>query len=164
MRRSSFFLPIIALLIVGAGCALSSADTKRQVTELPNTAPADSVAQTSEESAKKLVVADVQVESTGDVTVEPVVPPVIRNINLKDGEFFFDPKSISVKKNETFTITFADVSGHHTFNIDELNLHADISAGKVITVTAPANPGRYSYYCNIGPHRTLGMEGVLVVE
>lgn len=94
----------------------------------------------------------------------PLAPVTLRNINLKDGEFFFDPKSISVKKGETFTITFAGVSGNHTFNIDELDLHAEISSGKVLTITAPASPGRYSYYCNIGPHRTLGMEGVLVVE
>jgi plastocyanin len=162
MRISRLFLPLLALLIIGSGCALSSADTKREVALVPVE---------EEQKAAELKTADVEVQVedarpvmvSAEVGVE--VSPVVRNILLKDGDFYFDPTVMEAERGEVFTVTFSDShTGKHTFNIDELDIHEEIVPGKTITITAPALPGRYAYYCNVGPHRTLGMEGILIVE
>ena len=40
-----------------------------------------------------------------------------------------------------------------------------ITAGETLTMEfrAPARPGRFAFYCGIGNHRELGMEGYLTV-
>lgn len=89
-------------------------------------------------------------------------PP--RVIEMKAGNFYFEPKIVEASRGEALTFSFASSSGAHTFVMDELDIKQDLSLAATFTVVAPTTPGRYPYYCDIGPHRTLGMEGVLIVE
>ena len=53
----------------------------------------------------------------------------------------------------------------HSFDSDELNLHAkmDANGSSVITFTA-TDPGTYEVYCGVPGHREAGMVSTLVVE
>ena len=52
----------------------------------------------------------------------------------------------------------------HQFDIDELDVHAPVSAGKqAIALFTPARPGTYSFYCSVPGHREAGMVGTLIV-
>ncbi len=87
-----------------------------------------------------------------------------QEIQMEAGNFFFTPSLIVVKTGQQVQITFTTSSSDHLFVIDELDLSFSIANGSTLAFTAPSTPGRYLYYCDVGPHRTLGMEGVLIVE
>jgi plastocyanin len=52
----------------------------------------------------------------------------------------------------------------HTFTIDALGIDLRSPVGRVRTATFEARPGRYSFYCAIPGHATLGMRGTLTVR
>jgi plastocyanin len=52
----------------------------------------------------------------------------------------------------------------HTFTIDALGVDIRSPVGRLRTATFEARPGRYSYYCAIPGHATLGMRGTLTVR
>jgi plastocyanin len=91
--------------------------------------------------------------ASGDQTVE-----------MEIGNYFFTPSTITATAGTSVTIHFSDVTGNHVFDIDELNVHQSISAGGSVTFMAPSTPGSYIYYCSVGSHRSMGMEGTLTVE
>ncbi|AKM79538.1 MAG: hypothetical protein UX85_C0010G0017 [Candidatus Beckwithbacteria bacterium GW2011_GWB1_47_15] len=80
---------------------------------------------------------------------------------VKSGSYFFDPFEITAKAG-TVTITNTENQGFHTFVIDELGVKETLAAGT--SFSFEAEPGTYAFYCDVGNHRELGMEGVLTVE
>lgn len=80
--------------------------------------------------------------------------------------FAFSPTTIKVKKGDSVTVTFKNDAGFHDFVIDELNVRTEVlGAGKSQTVTFVADKaGTFAYYCSVGNHRKMGMEGKLIVE
>ena len=79
-------------------------------------------------------------------------------ITINAGNFFFEPDSITVKAGQEVRVTFGEVSGFHTFVIDELGVNESVKAGKTVTFTAD-KAGTYQFYCSVGNHRALGMFG-----
>ncbi len=56
-------------------------------------------------------------------------------------------------------------AGAHSFDIDELNVHAPMPAGKIaLALFTPTTPGSYTFYCGVPGHIEAGMKGTLVVE
>jgi plastocyanin len=156
--KTVILLPFFALLILGAGCALSSAESEKQVrTEYQASPVAPLQAVEQEEGGAPMA----RKTETSEV---PEDTALRREIEMASGNFFFKPAVINAKTEETFTVRFLETSGEHTFNIDELGIHEKIVSGESLTVTAPSLPGHYPYYCSLGANRTLGMEGMLVVE
>jgi plastocyanin len=151
-----WLIPFGALLLLGAGCALSRSENNAPIVESP-------LAQETVSADQVPSAPIVQAQAASAITAEatPVVPRVI---SMKVGDFFFDPSSISAKPGEQLTIVFSGMSGHHVFTMDELQISEPIVDGGSIAITAPQTKGRYTYYCSVGPHRTLGMVGTLVVE
>lgn len=84
--------------------------------------------------------------------------------SMDAGNFFFSPNTVTANAGQKVSITFKNVNGTHTFAIDQLGIEQNVSAGGVVTFTAPNKPGRYPFYCSIGSHRAMGMEGTLIVE
>lgn len=87
-----------------------------------------------------------------------------QTISMNVANYSFTPGTITATAGEAITINFGTVSGTHILNIDELNVHQSITAGGSVTFMAPSTPGTYTYYCSVGSHRSMGMEGVLTVE
>lgn len=85
----------------------------------------------------------------------------IEMVEIRSGNYFFEPNEITVK-GPKITIKVAENSGIHTFVIDELGVKENLKSG--MEFSFEAEPGIYTFYCDIGNHRQLGMEGMLVVE
>lgn len=82
--------------------------------------------------------------------------------------FEFDQKELRVKAGETVAMKLTNADGEaHFLDIDELNVHAPIPAGKSgLAVFKPAKPGTYTFYCHphASPDKKDGMVGRIVVE
>lgn len=88
--------------------------------------------------------------------------------DIATGKFYFNKGNLTVKAGDSVKIIFTstDITTGHTFNIDEYNAHSSVTTGgsKVVVEFYADKKGEFKYYCNIGDHRTKGMEGTLVVE
>ena len=90
-----------------------------------------------------------------------------REIEVSGDEYAYTPSSISVKKGEKVRITFTN-NGNlpHNLVIDELALSTKtIVSGKsdMIEFTAEGDADLV-FYCSIGNHKNLGMEGTIEVK
>lgn len=87
-------------------------------------------------------------------------------ITVEGGEFYYQPNEIRVKLGETVKIIFNDVEGFHDFVIDEFNVKTPQIQGpntaEVIFTVDKA--GVFEFYCSVGRHREMGMNGTLIVE
>jgi plastocyanin len=90
------------------------------------------------------------------------VPPgalVVETTNIA-----FVPNTLRVNGGEvTVALRNRDLFWH-TLTIDALGVDIRAPVGRVRTATFEARPGRYSYYCRIPSHATLGMRGTLTVR
>jgi plastocyanin len=108
-------------------------------------------------------------QTTGDKDNEEISNIVLGGspdvtISMTTGNFFFTPSTIKAAPGDRVLIEFVSNSGTHDFVIDELNVDYDIEEGGNYIFTVPDEPGTYSYYCSIGSHRAMGMEGTLIIE
>ena len=98
--------------------------------------------------------------ATGDVTPA-------REITVTGSEYSFNPASISVKAGEKIRLTFVN-SGNtlHNLLIDELDIKTSMVApGKSDTVEFMVEgDSTLTFYCGVGNHRDLGMEGEIKLE
>jgi plastocyanin len=80
----------------------------------------------------------------------------------------FDMSEIHAKVGETVVLQLQNTDGPlHTFDIDELNVHAPMPLGQTgLAIFKPAKPGAYVFYCDAHFDRATGtgMHGTLVVE
>ena len=99
-------------------------------------------------------------------------------------EWGFGPEGIILQQGEEVRITLQnDGAIIHNLKVSglEVDVIADMSSGgfsadegellvgadskDIGTITfVPLEPGEYAFYCSIGSHRQLGMEGSLIVE
>lgn len=92
---------------------------------------------------------------------------VIPEIVVTGGEYSFSPSTISLTLGEETKITFKNSGAMpHNFVSDELNLSTKtIGPGLEDSITVKVEKaGTYTFYCSVGNHRQLGMEGQLLVK
>lgn len=77
----------------------------------------------------------------------------------------FDRAEIRAKVGETVTLRLDNRdSGVHSFDIDELNVHAPMPVSQSgLAMFTPARPGTYTFYCAVPGHQA-SMNGKLIVE
>lgn len=156
MKR--LFVVFSTLILLGAGCGSSpSAVPTTTTTPAAATPTSTQVAPIADVVAPAATTTPV-----ADPATDPGPEPL--SITMTSGNFFFDPATITASPGQKVSISFTDNEGVHTFVIDELGVKKSITTGTVITFTVPSTPGSYAYYCDIGAHRKLGMEGVLIVK
>ncbi|MDB5194519.1 MAG: Blue (Type 1) copper protein [Parcubacteria group bacterium] len=99
----------------------------------------------------------------GSITV---TAPTVKSFTVTGSNFAFAPSTMSVNKGDTVKIHFTNSGGNHDFVIDEYNVRNSIIAGgQSADVTFVAdNSGTFSYYCSVGNHRQMGMQGTLTVN
>ncbi len=156
MKRFLWCIGVFSML--GAGCASTSTLSAPDAT---------SQAVASAEFVQSEPTSALKASVTTPMIVAPVVPvaaPEPLTVSMASGNFFFDPSTITARPGQEVSVVFSDSEGDHTFVIDELALKERIATGTVITFVAPETPGNYAYYCDVGAHRKLGMEGVLIVK
>lgn len=109
--------------------------------------------------------APVQMEVTGASGAEAAADNE-KVIKMDAGAFYYNPKTLTVKKGTKVTIDLVMKDMMHDFNIDELNVHsATAKAGETVRVSFVADKiGSFEYYCSVGQHRKNGQVGTLTVE
>ena len=89
-------------------------------------------------------------------------------VQVSETDFAIDPADPTVSAG---TVTFEVTNdGETTHNLEiegngvEEELEADLAAGESGTLTVDLEPGTYEWYCPVGTHRDMGMEGEVTVE
>jgi uncharacterized cupredoxin-like copper-binding protein len=145
MLRISLLAPfLVAALIAGCGSSSSSSTSSTA-----SAAPTSSTAATSSSAAAGA-------SGSG------------QDVSLSETEFKITPAGPAVAKTGTITITVRN-SGTitHALAVQTpagIVRTADIAPGATATLKVDATKaGKYTFYCPIGNHRMLGMQGVLTV-
>lgn len=97
-----------------------------------------------------------------DTTDEDVTEVVVEGKN-----FSFSPSTLTFSPGEKVRLTFKSVGGTHDFMVEGQDIATEmVDTGQeaVVEFTAPTEPGEYTFYCSVANHRSLGMEGVMIVE
>lgn len=79
----------------------------------------------------------------------------------------FIPNTLKAKVGQTVRVTVTNDSGFHDFVIDEFQgaKTKRLQSGQSETIEFIAEKkGAFTYYCSVGQHRAMGMEGTLTVE
>jgi uncharacterized cupredoxin-like copper-binding protein len=162
----SFMLVLLALALVGIGAGIGatvqnyrySADERRT----PRWLPFALTALAALCLGAILVAAIPQPGASAGISAEVLAGlPVLATEN-----FSFDQTVIRARAGETVALRLDnhDPTGH-SFDIDELNVHAPMTPGKSgLALFKPTQAGTYTFYCGVPGHREGGMVGRLVVE
>lgn len=88
-----------------------------------------------------------------------------RQFTIDAQNYSFTPKEITVKKGDKVEFVVNNTGGTHDLVIDEFNVKTPmIASGESANVTFTADKvGEFAYYCSVGNHRAMGMEGKLIV-
>lgn len=160
MKRFALFAAV--LLLIGQGCV--SAPQEEESSR-------DSMMLDPMEMHEDMMVEDEALMEGGDEAMEEGeamekvsdsgIPPKV--VEMRTGNFFFEPSSIAVELGQEVMITIAENTGTHTFVIDELGINEEINEGETFSFT-PTEDGTFEFYCDVGNHREMGMEGTLHVK
>lgn len=104
---------------------------------------------------------------TGDMDSEDQATE--NSITIDMANYSFTPAIIEAAPGDRITVKLTNSGGFHDFVIDELNVaSAPINTGDeaMVVIDVPENPDQneYVFYCSVGNHRQLGMEGVLRIS
>ncbi len=158
MKKGYIILIIVVLLVVGGFLLFRSSKTENYKNEnaggekkmgmTPSTAPELTAEQKAEQEDA--------VKGTAPKTV---------TFDVNGGNFYFTPKTMTVKKGDTVKINFKNDGGMHNWVLDEFNAKTKtIQTGETDTISFVADKaGTFEYYCSIGSHRMMGMKGTLTV-
>ena len=85
-----------------------------------------------------------------------------KDFTVEGSNYKFAPSTLTVNK---VKITFKNSGGFHDFVLDEFGVKTKvIPSGQSATVEFTADKtGTFDYYCSVGNHRAMGMQGTLTV-
>jgi plastocyanin len=104
---------------------------------------------------------------TPEVTREASSNEEVQEITLEATEFSYSLESITVKKGQKVKLTLVNKGRmSHDFVVERMNVTTELaSPGETVTTEFTIqDAGTYTFYCSLGNHRALGMEGTLIVE
>ena len=87
-------------------------------------------------------------------------------VTVHGASYKFTPNAITAKQGQTVRVTFVSDGGLHDFVLDDFNVKTkQLQSDGTETVEFVADKkGAFTYYCSVGNHRAMGMEGTLTVE
>lgn len=106
-------------------------------------------------------------EGTPEMVVSTDSASPEKEIVVSGDEYSFSPTSISLTQGETVKVTFKNTGGlPHNFVITELGISTKtIPGGQEDSVTFTVEKtGMYAFFCSVGNHRQLGMEGEVSIK
>jgi plastocyanin len=91
--------------------------------------------------------------------------PAQTTLDIKGGNFFFDPKNPEAPAGIT-AIKLESTQGTHTLVFDGKvpGFMLEAGSGKSDQLKVDLKPGKYDFFCDIPGHREAGMEGTLTVQ
>lgn len=101
-----------------------------------------------------------------ETATSPASAKNVKEFTVTGSNFKFEPSTLTVNKGDTVKITFKNVGGMHDFKIDELNVATKrIATDQEDSVQFVADKtGTFTYYCSVGQHRQMGMQGTLTIQ
>lgn len=106
-----------------------------------------------------------EVSSSVDATIDS--KEAVKVIQVAGKDFSYDLSTANVKKGERIKIEFINNGKmDHDFRIEELNIGTKIlktGESETIEFTVPES-GSLTYFCSVGSHRLLGMEGEFIIQ
>jgi plastocyanin len=153
----------LSIIIVVAGVA-ATVSAERQVADgrAPRWLTGFLVGMATFVLGASLVAAIPQAEAAAGVSPEALAQlPALATMNNR-----FDQAELRAKVGETVALRLENSDGGpHSFDIDELNVHAPMPADKpALALFTPTTLGTYTFYCGVPGHTEAGMVGTLVVE
>jgi uncharacterized cupredoxin-like copper-binding protein len=90
-------------------------------------------------------------------------------VNLTATDFKFNPTDPTVSSGDVTFDMKNDGQATHSLEIEDVNgqdkeLEGDVSPGQSGTLKVNLPPGKYEFYCPIGNHKEMGMEGEITVK
>ena len=111
--------------------------------------------------------------ATTEAATETAAPPPggkTRTISVSETDFALAPKDLTVKAGTTVTFEVRNDGGtDHNLEVEgpegESELEEDLAPGDSgqLQVTF-SKPGTYEWYCPVGDHQEMGMEGTITVK
>lgn len=97
---------------------------------------------------------------------QPGILGELKSIVIEASNFKFTPNQIVVNQGDTVQISFTSMEGLHDLTIEGLNIKTKtVNTGGVEELTFVAEKkGTFRFYCSVGNHQVMGMEGILVVN
>lgn len=90
----------------------------------------------------------------------------VKEFTIYASNFKLTPNEITVKKGDKVKITYISEDTGHNLVIDQFNVKSNVIVKgeiQILEFTADKE-GTFSMYCSVGSHRSLGMEGKIIVE
>jgi uncharacterized cupredoxin-like copper-binding protein len=91
-------------------------------------------------------------------------------VNLTATDFKFNPSDPTVSSGDVTFKEKNDGQVTHSLEIEDVTpghdqeLEGDVSPGQSGTLKANLAPGKYEFYCPVGNHKEMGMEGEITVK
>jgi uncharacterized cupredoxin-like copper-binding protein len=92
------------------------------------------------------------------------------SVNLTATDFKFNPSETTVSSGKVTFNEKNDGQVTHSLEIEDVTpghdeeLEGNVSPGQSGTLTADLKPGKYEFYCPVGNHKQMGMEGEITVK
>ena len=92
--------------------------------------------------------------------------PTPKEFTVVASNFAFSTSTITVNKGDVVKVTLKNTDGFHSLKIDGYNVGSrQLKAGETDTFLFVADTvGTFDFYCTVGNHRAMGMEGKLIVK
>jgi uncharacterized cupredoxin-like copper-binding protein len=90
-------------------------------------------------------------------------------VDMTAADFKFTPSDPTVKSGEVTFDLKNDGQAPHSLEIEDVNgqdeeIEGDVSPGQSGTLKVNLSPGKYEFYCPVGNHKEMGMEGEITVQ
>jgi uncharacterized cupredoxin-like copper-binding protein len=90
-------------------------------------------------------------------------------VDMTAVDYKFNPSDLSVKSGEVTFNLKNDGQAPHSLEIEDVNgqdqeIEGDVAAGQSGTLKVNLPPGKYEFYCPVGDHKEMGMEGEVTVN
>jgi plastocyanin len=92
-----------------------------------------------------------------------------QTVDMSAVDFKFNPSDPTVKSGNVTVNLTNDGQAPHSLEIEDVNgqdeeIEGDVSSGESGTLAVNLPPGKYEFYCPVGNHREMGMEGEITVK
>ncbi|MGD9891724.1 MAG: cupredoxin domain-containing protein [Dehalococcoidia bacterium] len=167
-------LPLIAGLILTAGLAACGSDDDADTATSTQSTPAvtSSAGDSSAAAAPTTAAAAATAAPTTVAESTAAAPAGPQALNIKAGEYFYDPQDLRVKPGTVaLTMTNDGPERPHTFVVKNKSGDGDLFKSERVPVGGPVTleftvmeEGTYEVYCNLPGHADRGQRGTLTVS
>ena len=165
------FITLIAIIILVAGGAFAYTQNKKSTTKTATDNQSQNEQQMSGDDSSMAPVATTPGQTQGAATgtsdsIQGSDQNGEKTFTITGQNFSFTPNTITVNKGDKVKIIFQNSGGFHDFVLPDFNVGtATIGNGESATVEFTADKtGTFVYFCSVGNHRQMGMQGSLVVQ